>query len=244
MRSASSADVSSAGIDGKCGRTHGQRRLHVYERGSIYSGGAHDDAADSQAALLNWVSTSFTATLNGSPTFAADRGYTSNAFTTGVSTNFTPSTDGVQFTLDSAHFLAWSRTAGASANVGRDLGANGDTTGAALRTNGGNFNFAINDDAVSDTVANSDGSGCFVINRTASNVKQAFRNGAQIGSNFTTVSSTLGAGTLRIGGAASFGAAAAAREFAAGSVGAGLTAQNASDLYTALNTYMTAVGAA
>lgn len=52
--------------------------LHVYA------------AADSQAALLNWCSTSYNATLVNAPTFTADYGYATNGTSNYINTNFAP----------------------------------------------------------------------------------------------------------------------------------------------------------
>ena len=47
-------------------------------------------AHDSQAATLNWVSSSFTAVPNGSPTWTADVGYSTNGSSQYISTGFRP----------------------------------------------------------------------------------------------------------------------------------------------------------
>ena len=60
-------------------------------------------AADQQAALLNWVSTSFNASVVNAPTFTADRGFNGNGTTSYVNTGFKPSL-GVAGTVNDCFF--------------------------------------------------------------------------------------------------------------------------------------------
>jgi len=59
-------------------------------------------ATDTSAhSLLNAVSTSFTLTVSGAPTFTAQTGWTNPAFTAWLDTGFNPSTAGGHFSLNS-----------------------------------------------------------------------------------------------------------------------------------------------
>jgi hypothetical protein len=67
---------------------------------------------DATTAKLNLCSTTFSpATLTGSPTFTADRGYQSAAGTDRISTGFNASTaSSPNFVQDSAHLSIWNNT--------------------------------------------------------------------------------------------------------------------------------------
>lgn len=206
-------------------------------------------AATAADAVLDWKdfggAAAFNATLVGAPTFAADRGYTNISTTDYVASAFTPSTNGVAYTQNSAHMAVWSRTSGQAASGGADTGGaatygtNG--VGIALRRSAtGTTDFRINDSTTSSTAALGDGSGLFVANRPDASNKQMYRNGAQVGTDFAVASTGLwSTGPLRANGLN-----ATAREMAAWSVGASLNGTKQAAYYTALNTYMVAVGAA
>lgn len=70
---------------------------------AIYILAAHD----AQAALLNWKSASYNATATNTPTFAADSGYTFDGSTNYLDTNFNPSTAGGAFAQDDAYLGMW-----------------------------------------------------------------------------------------------------------------------------------------
>lgn len=63
-------------------------------------------AADSQAALLNWVSTSYNATAVSSPTFTADRGFATNGSSSYINTGFGPSGSSLSG-LDDSSLQMW-----------------------------------------------------------------------------------------------------------------------------------------
>lgn len=78
---------------------------------------------NSTVALLNLVSSNFAATITGTITFAVDRGLTGTASTGSyINSNFTPSTAGGNYSLNSASAGAYNRTnrttAQAYANAG------------------------------------------------------------------------------------------------------------------------------
>lgn len=93
---------------------------------------------------------------------------------------------------------------------------------------------------VSSTNTNS--TGFYVSTRTANNVFKAFKNNAQIGSTNTGASGTLSNVTNNVyigalNGVSIFGYSS--REYAFASIGDGLTDTEATDLYTAVNTFQT-----
>lgn len=205
-------------------------------------------AADSQAACINWINpATFTLSPQNSPTFAADRGYTGNGTSSYINTTFVPSTDGVNYTQNSAHASYWSRTS--AVNDGIQMGARTSSSSRQLlvqgRTSSATFNARINVDTSPTALSGSNaGSGHFLVRRSASNAWAAYRNAVSKGSN-TTVSSLLPAFAVALlavntnGTPASFSAI----QMSAASIGASLSDQNVTDYYNALQAYMTSVGA-
>lgn len=60
---------------------------------------------DGNFALINWITpASFQCSLVNAPTFTANAGYTGNGTTSYLDTNWIPSTNGVNYTLNSASF--------------------------------------------------------------------------------------------------------------------------------------------
>jgi hypothetical protein len=68
-------------------------------------------ADDSSNAKINWINSSFTTTTSGSPTFNANQGYTGNASSMYLNTNWIPNTDGVNFDTNTASVFTYVRTA-------------------------------------------------------------------------------------------------------------------------------------
>ena len=202
-------------------------------------------AHDAQAARLNWKSTSFNCTAVNSPTFTTDRGYAGDGSTSYLDTGYAPSTAGGVLTLNSAHLSFWDRTSRAAA-VSIEMGSGT----VALRTLqlasrfSGNVAIGGINDAAFLTPANSNSSGFFVGNRSGASARQLYRNASSLG-NDTQASSSLTPLPVWILGRNNDGAlnAASTDQIAAASIGASLTAQEVTDFYSAMQTYMTAVGA-
>lgn len=203
--------------------------LHVYA------------AHDSQAALLNWVSTSYNGTANSSPTFTTDRGYTGNGSSTYISTGFNPLlSPSPKFVRDSGHMGVWSRTNSTNANyweighftlsgLSLNCRSNSANTIRARVNYGGHDNYGSTANSV----------GHHLMSRTASNLTTAYKGGSSVGtsSNASIAVQNDTIGVLRAAGLYT------AREVAAAHWGAGLTANETADLNNALQAYMTAVGA-
>lgn len=200
-------------------------------------------AADSQAAGLNWISTSFNISVVGTPTFTADRGYNSTDAGSAnyLNTTYNPSTAGGLLTQNSAHFSLWSRTSAQNSYAdGIFNGTNGDLI--APRGGANTSTWAING-PLETAPSNSDGSGLFTATRTASTTTALYRNGVSLQAGSTTSVALINLAIPLIAGNTSGVITTSARQEAAATIGSGLTAQNALDLYNAMQTYMTAVGA-
>jgi hypothetical protein len=140
---------------------------------------------DQTTANLNLVSTSYTATTSGSPTWAADVGYTT-ASDKYVDTGFNLST-GTQYTQDSAHISVWSGSTAASDYA--IFGSNDDAGSQFVHlrhfTNTNEAALKLNDNDFGTVIANTVGTGLFIANRNSSTIKQIWRAGAQIAADIT-----------------------------------------------------------
>lgn len=197
-------------------------------------------AHDSQAGRLNWKApASFTLVEVNSPTFTADQGYAGNGTTSYLNTTYVPSTSGVNLTQNSATIAVWSRTAAAGAGIF----GNGTSTGAFFispRQTGDTFNYRVNQSTTTGT-ASTDGSGFFAASRSGASATQGYKNGATFGSAGSVASAAPTSIALNIGRvAAGFSSA----QVAAAAVGGNLNGTQHAALYSRLNTYMTAIGAA
>lgn len=155
---------------------------------------------DATTAALNLPSTSFGLTPVNTPTFTADRGYAGNGTTSYLSTNWNASTNGVQFTQNSASFGVWSLTDKTAANT-FEMGTRTSTTNVtSLDTKDTTPNFRININAADSprlTASNTDGTGFYTGNRSASNAIQSYKNGASVAT-ASTVSSAVDNNTMFI----------------------------------------------
>lgn len=192
-------------------------------------------AADSQAARLNWISSSFTLTAVSSPTFTTDRGYAGDGVGAYLDSGFNPATAGGRTTLNSAHMGWWVNTA-ISENAA-DMG-NTNSVGNS-RDASGNFVARVGS-ATTSSVAVGSPVGHSVVDRSASNVQTLYKNGSsvQIDPHVSTSLSSENYRLLTRAGSAIFNT----RRIAAAHYGQSLSAADVSALYSALNTYLTAVG--
>lgn len=204
-------------------------------------------AADSQAALLNWKSTSFNCTAVNSPTFTADRGYAGDGVSSYLNTAFTPSTAAGNFVQDSAMLGVW-------INAGTDTA---DGTGTAMGAAGGNGSFIvprftgdlirgrINQAATANCGASTTRRGLTCLDRSGAALTTGYRNGASAGT-MTTASSGLATVAVFLGANDTTGSPTGPvdNRMAAAAIGGSLGDAGNLALYNALNTYLTAVGAA
>lgn len=202
-------------------------------------------AADAQAAQRNWIADAFNLTPNSAPTFAADRGYTPNGTTSYLDTGFNPSTAPTpKLTQNDAHMFIWSRTNLRNAGtISYDAG-----NGNSRVTRRGNVDAPTGSDAA--VAANMTSQVVLTPNAYPGHVGWS-RSGAALWEGYT--------GGVDIGGGTTASAAALSENFGIGRIAAGqfglnqiaayhfgsnLTAGEVLATYNALNTYMTAVGAA
>jgi len=184
-------------------------------------------AENSQSALVDMVAQK-PANPIASPPFTVDRGYTCNG-TAGVGSGFNPSTDGVNFTLNTAHTSLWSLTSGQSTQYTALSGQ----TNMFTRYSDDNLYVRINNNA-GGNAANADGSGFFLGVRTAASGAgciMGYRNGSVL-VNDATGTAALDAAPWIVND----------RQIASASVGGTMNGTDSTKFYNRMRTYMTAVG--
>lgn len=203
-------------------------------------------AADSQAALVNWKNPgTSTGTVNNAPTFTADKGYTTNGSNSDVSMNFTASTDGVNYTQDSACFGSGSLTEGIqdATDQGADPFGSNKASLSMRGAFGGDFFAGRINNGGGDViiVANTVGKARFAVNRSSSSSIQGYKNGSQIVIDNGINSTGLPATDMRVG---SYGGAVyAARQYTHSFAGASMDGTKQAAFDAAIAAYLTAVGA-
>lgn len=178
-------------------------------------------AATTQAtALLNMVSASFAATLSGTVTYTAGKGFASDGVTGIVHTNFNPATQGVNYTLNSSHAALYDLTNRASGSTYEAGSFDGVSTGGgAIAVNfASSFIPQINCGAVG--VASTASNGFFVGSRNSNSNVNPFKNGvllAPIANASTLIPSVeLFVGGLNSAGALLFGSTDQIASYSAG----------------------------
>lgn len=156
--------------------------------------------ADAQASLLNWRQAAFNAVLvqpTTPVTFLADRYFDTNGTDNYIDLIFNAFTDGGRFVQNSAVFGAYftETTQKTNSPAGWFDGADGTTINprgatdlASVRINQG----------TAVTMASLDGSGLWVVERTAPTAYRIYRNGVDVGGG-TGVSLTVNSASLLLG---------------------------------------------
>ena len=138
-------------------------------------------------SLLNWVSTSFSLTKNGTCTFTANAGYTGDGSSCYFATGFTPSSGGTNYTQNSATVGFCDYTANSESTAVQFGGQGSSSNQTFLKINTTTFAVRINDATTQNiTVTNSKGS--WGMTRVNSSGGQAYLNG--INTTSLTIAST------------------------------------------------------
>ncbi len=200
------------------------------------------NAAD---ALLNWKSSSFTATNMNSMSWVADRGFTSNGSSSYLDLGFDPSLQTVNFQRNSASYAVYVRTN--SEGIMADLGAfNNSGTGNEFFSDfpGVGLYATLNGGGSDWAIANTNSSGLWVASRTSSTSETLYRNGTLYG-NASVASKALPNLSFYVGASHRNTGTSyySTRQIAAVALGAGLTTAEMVNFSSDLNTYMTAIGA-
>jgi hypothetical protein len=198
-------------------------------------------AHDEQAACRNWVADAYNLTAVSSPTFTTDRGFASDGAASYLDTGFQPGVSaGSKALQDDNHFGLWIRNNVSGSGI--DAGSTNHTINA---NNAGNLS-ARNMAGTSDTVALSVNTsvGHTVHSRSASATYSRYKDGLSLGDATRTSASPNALNLFLCCRNASGASAFSTREIAVAHAGSALSAGEVSSLRTALNTYLTAIGAA
>ncbi len=206
-------------------------------------------AADAQVARQNWIADIYNLTAVNSPTHTADRGYTGNGSSAYLDTGFNATTASTpKFVQNSAHVSAWNRTVRAGADTSI-MGARQSTTNyidLVPRVAAGSFIGRLNSGPIGLAVVNANSNGHFVVNRSGATALTGYRNGASITTSTTASSAPPNANVVLLARslAGSSPDAYSSDQIASASIGASLSHAEAAAFYAAINTYLTAIGAA
>jgi hypothetical protein len=132
---------------------------------------AQDNSTD---ALLNLCSTNFTATENDAPTFTANQGFNSGY----LDTNYAPSTNAINFSLNSGSAGLYDRTA--PGDSGSQFGLYDGSNLIDIDVNFGGTAFARLNTGTSATgyTAPASNQGQWIISRTSSSANSYYKNGS------------------------------------------------------------------
>uniref|UniRef100_UPI00301A48A3 hypothetical protein n=1 Tax=Kaistia sp. MMO-174 TaxID=3081256 RepID=UPI00301A48A3 len=196
-------------------------------------------AADAQAARQNLVANAYNISASGSPVFTADRGYTGDGVGAYLNTGAVPASL-AKFKQNDASIFSYANTNAQDAS--NDVGT---LTGVTIllkpyTVTGTRIDARVNSSATGQGAVVATALGLTGVSRSSSSLMDIVRNGAVLNtvSNTSVAPEAVQPITLLQGGGSY-----SVRRLAVGGFGAGLTLQNVADLYAALNTYLTAVGA-
>jgi hypothetical protein len=205
-------------------------------------------AQPTQAEALVDLVASATATAVNSPTFAAYLGYTGDGSTSYIDSNFNPATAGGNYTQNSACIGLWAITTGTGSSQQRQgWHDTGPVTLTALNVHyfgGAEIRGQINS-AVGSTISSATATKLGLITRTGANAATLYSDGASVGTDNTTASTVITDAVNIFFGATNGDGTPGSfsdEQMACAVIGGGLNSTDASNLWTRLRTYMTAVG--
>jgi hypothetical protein len=180
-------------------------------------------------ALIDWKRLSQYTAIN-SPTFTTNEGFTGNGTSSYIDTNFIPSTNGVNFTLNNASRMAW--VSGTSTNTIID--GNGGQNNSFMNKSNSNsqrFNSSSNLSAIADNSPD----GYRLYNRTSSTNTELFVGTTQYSRTQTSLSLPTQSQQIL-----QSSANRSSYKVAFYGMGASLVSEN-TNFYNALNTYLTSL---
>ena len=200
---------------------------------------------DSTTALLNLVSSNYTGSLLGTPSFTADRGFTGSIGAVGMNTNFNPVTaTSPNYTQNSAHMSVWNLTNAATTSPSIGFEGSGFFAAMWVQYTDSKTHYVVNASSSADVpVANADARGHYIANRSTSTAMQLYKNGSSAATNSSASSiGVLSENIYCLGDNLAGTAQGVAQQHAMLSAGSSLSSTDATNLYNRLRTYMTAVG--
>lgn len=205
-------------------------------------------APETGAARANLIKASTLLLAVSGPTFTAFKGYKGNGANAYIRTQFTPSTQGVNFVRDSASIGVWNltdRVASSQAAYGASDGASKNSH-AYLYYPPDQSYFRLNGpEGAGITNAAGKSNGFFLSNRSGASAREVYRNGVSMGSYPGSASTDPIALNMyllcnNINGT---GYTFTTDELAMFWIGGSLTSTEAANFHTHMSTYLTNVGA-
>ncbi len=197
-------------------------------------------AENTQSALIDLKATA-TATAVSSPTFTTDRGYAGTG-TSYLNLGFNPSTASTpNYVRNDAHWGHWSRTAAAQTNGSYSGTSNSFTV---FMDSGGVKFMRINDNGSSISLPSSNATdGFFVASRNGASSTRMYKNGTSFATP-NAASVVVDNFNFYVGWIGDTGGNKTTIQTAAFTIGSNMQGgSDAANLYSRLQTYMTAVGA-
>ena len=194
-------------------------------------------AENTQSALTDLVGLSLATNVN-STTFTADQGYTGNGSNMYIDSNFSPTSGTPNYAQNDASMFAWCTTSGTSTGA---ICAGGGTEHIRLfpRYSDGQVYWCFNNASTTMGVsAGGTAAGLWVMNRTASNSVTLDRDGTQMQFSGINPSATPDAAEFTV---LKSGSEYGTQQCVCFGCGGALTAGERVDIYSRLQTYMTAI---
>lgn len=199
---------------------------------------------DNGEALTNWFNPgTFDATLVNAPAFVAFEGFTGNGTTSYIRTNWNLSTNGINYTRNSAYLAVYIRTNVAAVQI--DIGANegGNDCRICSRTNGDIHLSRINEASVDLDVAVTDSRGYQIITRTGASARALYKNAVSVDSDALASNGVVSRELyIKCRNNAGTPGLFSTRQTALASAGGGLTAPNVTAMTNADEVYMDSNG--
>ncbi len=195
---------------------------------------------DGITALLNLVSSSFTAALVNAPSFTADSGFLGDGSTSYVDTGFNASmASSPKFLLNDAHWSHWNLTNSSANQVYSGI----NNTDTSMQWFSGGLFARLNDGSGQTTSTPSDARGHFLATRASSSARTLYINGSSFDVNSSATSTIIGNNNFYILWVGNSSGTKSATRVASYSAGSNLNSgSDAANYYSRLRTYMTAVG--
>ena len=218
----------------KVGRLNGSNLLGAFDVFYVRA------APSAQAALLNLMGASWTATMSpNAPMFHTGYGFTSNGIDSFVEWGGWRPADGVQYQQNSASFGFWSRNPSKSPAINPRAGAITGSPWVDPYTSASGQGYRINDATTTNAGASTTAAGLSVAVRLDAATKRYFRGAAQSGGDAAVASTARATAVMREGNAF---AAFAQDQLPFAFAGRALAASEVADLHDALAEYLAAIG--
>jgi hypothetical protein len=195
-------------------------------------------AADNQAARRNWIQDAYNLTAVSGPTFVADRGYTADGLTSYLDSGFNPTTaPSPKFALNSACVGAWVRT-----DVNEDKGECGNDNAFVRGRRGATLlpGYRANDTTTRNGNAIATSAGLTSWSRSGAAAITVYKDGAI---NATAVFASVALANANMRVCSSGTGLISTKQNVASFWGQSLSDAEQATIYSAISTYLTAVGA-